>query len=450
MRVLLPAAVVVALAGCDGCSKAEPRVESRSASTDVDGKAPTDKESAKSAGMDAGKSDGSVASALAGGPFNVILLTVDSLRADMPWAGYERPIAPRLSALHARSVSFKNAYSTSSFTSKSVPGMLTGRYPSELVRTGSFFTKYVAPDQFICTHLGAEGIPCAGAHAHMYFSPGQSGFELGFRTWKIVPGITFDYQTDPYVTSDKLTPLAIATLTEVANSRPFFAWFHYMDPHDEYKGHEESPHFGKRARDLYDEEVFFTDLWIGKLLDFIEAQPWANRTVIVVTADHGEAFGEHGITRHAHEVWEELVHVPLFFYVPGEGPRTIEATRGHADLAPTFVELLRAKSVPPLPGTSLVKELLGATPEERDVIVDLPEDDYNERRRALIHGRTKLIAFGEDVRFALYDLETDPRETKDLIVEKRELAADMRRRYKEASKAIKDVPPRGGIPRRDK
>ncbi|HVH45528.1 MAG TPA: sulfatase [Labilithrix sp.] len=432
--------------GCEGRSKGPPRAEDAGAAVVV-------KAAEERAGRDASAERPEAAS----GPFNVLLLTVDSLRADMPWAGYERPIAPRLSALHARSVVFEHAYSTSSFTSKSIPGILTGRYPSELVRTGSFFTRYLSPEQFVCKHLGAEGIPCVGGHAHMYFGPGQSGFETGFQAWKIVPGITFDYQTDPYVTSDKLTPLAIEMLKDVAKrsgeageSRPFLAWFHYMDPHDEYKGHSESPHFGKRARDLYDEEVFFADMWIGKLLDFVEAQPWAAKTAIVVTADHGEAFGEHGVTRHAHEVWEELVHVPLFIHVPGVAPRVVSASRGHADLAPTLVDLLGAKNVPPLPGQSLVPELAGGDAAERDVIVDLPEDDYNERRRALIHGRTKLIAFGEDVRFALYDLAADPRESKDLIREKPELAADMRARYREASKRIKDVAPRGGIPKRAK
>ncbi|HVJ93971.1 MAG TPA: sulfatase [Labilithrix sp.] len=406
---------------------------------------------------------GSASAAAEAKPYNVLLITIDSLRADMPWAGYARPIAPRLSALHARSVSYKNAYSTSSFTSKSVAGLLTGRYPSELARTGRFFTKYLSAESFVCTHLGKRGIPCVGGHGHMYFGPGQSGFETGFEAWKLVPGITFDYQTDPYVTSDKLTPLAIEMLKDVSkdDSRPFFAWFHYMDPHDEYKPHRESAHLrpetgARRARDLYDEEVFFTDLWIGKLLDFVESQPWSNRTAIVVTADHGEAFGEHGVTRHAHEVWEELVHVPLFFYVPGATSRVVEATRGHVDLAPTFVELLGAKDMPTLPGTSLVPEITGQTPAVeaedaiRDVIVDLPEDDYNERRRALIHGRTKLIAFGEDVRFALYDLDADPREDKDLVREKPELYAEMRRRYREACSKIKDVPPRGGIPRKSK
>jgi arylsulfatase A-like enzyme len=450
---LLAAALVASTASCSKCGDASSAAVSDAATTSSSvAAAPA---SDAPAPVDAG-----AAGARARGPFNVVLLTIDSLRADMPWAGYERPIAPRLSALHAKSVSFKHAYSTSSFTSKSVPGILTGRYPSELARTGAFFTKYVQRDQFVCTHLAAEGIPCVGAHGHMYFSPGNSGFETGFATWKIVPGITFDYQTDPYVTSHKLTPLAIEVLDAVATGkavdaggppdRPFFAWFHYMDPHDEYHGHEESPHFGKKKRDLYDEEVFYTDLWIGKLLDWIEAQPWAKRTAIIVTADHGEAFGEHGMYRHAHEVWEELVHVPLFFYVPGAAPRVIDRPRGHVDLAPTILELVGAKNVPDLPGTSLVEELFTGQGEDRDVIVDLPEDDYNERRRALIHGRTKLIAFGSDVRFSLYDLEADPKESEDLMRKRPELAAEMRARYREASKRIKDVLPRGGIPRKNK
>ncbi|CAN5794528.1 hypothetical protein BH11MYX4_BH11MYX4_07700 [soil metagenome] len=382
---------------------------------------------------------------------NVVLITIDSLRADMPWAGYPRAIAPRLAALHAQSVSYSHAYATSSFTSKSIPGILTGRYPSELARTGAFFTKYLTPGDFVCKALDAEDIPCVAGHAHAYFGKGQAGFETGFRKWQIVPGIAFDYQTDPYVTSDKLTALAIATLSApdlAAAERPFFAWFHYMDPHDLYQSHPDSPHFGKRPRDLYDEEVFWTDSWVGKLLDFVEGQPWASRTAIVVTADHGEAFGEHGITRHAHEVWEELVRVPLFVRLPGAAPRAIDAPRGHVDLAPTFVELLGAKTVPPLRGTSLVAELRGAPSAPRDVIVDLPEDELNERRRALIHGPLKLISFGNDVRYALYDLDADPKEATDLSRTRPDQLTEMRALYKSISKSITESPPRGGIPKR--
>ncbi|MEZ4262156.1 MAG: sulfatase [Polyangiaceae bacterium] len=384
-----------------------------------------------------------------GGPLNVLMISIDSMRADMPWAGYDRAIAPHLVELHERSVSYTRGYAVSSFTSKSVAGMLTGRYPSELRRTGVFFTKYLDKGDFFCTALGRAGVPCVAGHAHAYMGPGLSGFESGFDTWRLVDAIPFDYNTDPYVTSHKLTPLAIEIVDEAAKKPgPFFAWFHYMDPHDKYQPHEEAPHFGKRARDIYDEEVFYTDLWIGKLLDHVKAEPWGARTAIVVTADHGEAFGEHGMTKHAHEVWEELVHVPLFFAVPGVAPRKIDTPRSHVDLAPTIMELLGQKPTEGLPGTSLVAELRGADAPARDVIIDLPEDKYNERRRALVRGHHKLIAFGNDARFSLFDLAADPREADDLYKKQPELAAQMRDAYREASKKLKDLPPVGGIPPR--
>lgn len=379
-------------------------------------------------------------------PFNVILLTVDSLRADMPWAGYPRAIAPRLRGLYGESIAYTRAYSTSSFTSKSVPGILSGRYPSSLERTASFFSKYSPKNEFMCERMAAAQIPCVTGQAHGYLDKGLSGLDQGFSEWRLVPGITFDYQTDPYVTSQKLTPLAIEMLGQVAaRHEPFFAWFHYMDPHDQYQSHPESPHFGQRRRDLYDEEVFYTDLWLGKLLDWIQTQPFADHTVLAVTADHGEAFGEHGVTRHAHEVWEELVHVPLFFRVPGAQPRVIDEPRAQIDLVPTFLELTGAPADPSLPGASLVKEFRGAEAEARDVIVDLPEDNLNERRRALIHGPYKLIAFGKDNLFQLFDLTKDPKEAHDLVKSEPAIFRDMKERYRAASQRIPEVEPHGGV-----
>ncbi|AKV04041.1 Choline-sulfatase [Labilithrix luteola] len=453
-KALVALASLAALTGCSKSGSPEATANASTATQAVPHPSPSAAASTATADAGVETTGATSANGSAGGPYNVLLVSIDSLRADMPWAGYDRPIAPRLSALHAKSTAYTRAYATSSFTSKSLAGVLTGRYPSELARTGSFFTRYLAQKDFLCTQLAAVDIGCSGGHAHMYFGPKQSGYESGFGDWRLVSGIKFDYQTDPYVTSDKLTPLAIQILGDAAQKakpdHPFFAWFHYMDPHDEYKTHTESPHFGKRARDLYDEEVFYTDLWIGKLLDWVETQPWSKRTVIVITADHGEAFGEHGLMRHAHELWEELIRVPLFFYVPGQAPRTIDEPRGHIDLAPTFAELLGAKVTLAGSGTSLVPELTGGSAAPRDVIADLPEDEYNERRRVLVHGTTKLISFGNDARFALYDLAADPGEKKDLIRTDTALATEMRARYKEVSKRIVDVAPTGGIPKHDK
>jgi arylsulfatase A-like enzyme len=383
-------------------------------------------------------------------PFNVLLLTIDSLRADMPWAGYPRPIAPRLTALQARAIDYPHGYSISSFTSKSLGGLLGGRYPSEMERTGVFFTRYLAKNTMACETLAEAGVPCVAGHAHGYLGKGVAGLDQGFRSWSLVPGITFDFNKDPYVTSDKLTKLAIDTLSDQElTSRPFLAWFHYMDPHDVYQSHD-GPHWGTRARDRYDEEVLFTDGWIGKLLDFVEAESWAARTVIVVSADHGEAFGEHSEFRHGHELYEELVHVPLFFVVPGQPARTIDAARSQIDLMPTLFELLGQNPSSAGEGKSFARELLGGAAEpSRDVICDLPQDDFNERRRSILHDGWKLISFGDDARFSLFDLGTDPGEKTDLFWKRRDVATDMVKRYKEANRSIADLPPVGGIPTHD-
>jgi arylsulfatase A-like enzyme len=384
-------------------------------------------------------------------PFNVLLLTIDSLRADMPWAGYPRPIAPRLEALHRRAVDYTHAYSVSSFTSKSLGALVSGRYPSELARTGVFFTQYLRSNVMVCESLAEAGVPCVAGMAHAYLAKGYAGFDQGFRDWRLVPGITFDFNTDPYITSDKLTPLAEDILGDATLTRaPFFAWFHFMDPHDKYQSHADGPHWGTHLRDLYDEEVFFTDRWVGKLLDFVDAQPWGARTVIIVSADHGEGFGEHHELRHGHELYEELVHVPLFFVVPGRAPRAIDATRSQIDLVPTIVELLGQTPGAELRGRSFAAELLGAEPApSRDVVCDLPRDDWDDRRRSILHDGWKLIAFGDDARFELYDLGTDPGEQRDLFWKRRDVAVDMQRRYREASAKIEDVAPAGGIPSHD-
>jgi choline-sulfatase len=381
------------------------------------------------------------------GPMNVILLSVDCLRADMPWNGYPRDIAPHLTALEKRSVSYQHAYAISSYTSKSVGPLLASNYPSAMTRDGVFFTRYFNDNTMFPVVLQKAGISTLSAHTHMYLAKGR-GFDRGFLDYRIVDGISFDYNKDPYVTSQKLTPLAITMLTEWAIKAPFFAWFHYMDPHDTYLAHKEYPSFGKKARDLYDGEVRFTDDWMGKLVDFIEQAPWGKNTVVIVTGDHGDAFGEHGMYRHAHELWEELVHVPLFFLVPGVAPRRVDVARGAVDLGPTILDFLRVDKPKELRGESLAQEIVGGKDgPARPVVCDLPEDTFNERRRAVIDDGRKVISFGKDVRYEVYDLKNDPGEKNNLLKKEPDVAKAAIARYKEVSRTITDVPPRGGIVR---
>jgi choline-sulfatase len=89
----------------------------------------------------------------------------------------------------------------------------------------------------------------------------------------------------------------------------------------------------------------------------VSRQPWAEHTAIIINSDHGEAFGEHGRTRHGFELWEPLVHVPLFFHLPGVTPRRMDAPRSMIDLPPTILELLGLPPHPGFQGKSLLPEL---------------------------------------------------------------------------------------------
>jgi choline-sulfatase len=342
-------------------------------------------------------------------------------------------------------VSYTRAYSISSYTSMSLGGLLGGKLPSEMKRNGFFFGSYAKDNLMFPELLKANGVRTMSAHAHGYFN--SAGFDQGFDVWKIVPGIIFKNETDPNVTSPQHEALAEKILDDPAlETTRFFAWFHFLDPHDQYISHEKDgiPAYGKTLRDRYDAEVTFTDQWLGKLLDFIAKKSWAKRTVIIVTADHGEAFGEHNQYNHGFEIWENLVRVPMFIVVPGgeaagAAPRRIDLPRSAIDLAPTILELLGTPADPSFEGKSLVPELYGATAEPRDVVLDLPMTSDNDKRRAIVHEKLKIVAYGKDELLRLFDLEADPDEKSPIT--RGEKFDAMAKRYRDFAKTVKEVAP---------
>jgi arylsulfatase A-like enzyme len=437
---LLPALALATLAACSkDAPPAQPGSQTPTVAASTSLAPPSAASSGTAAAVSPSPSAAQAAPAAPAGPpkdANVIVLSVDALRADMPWAGYPRPIAPHLTELEKKAVSYTHAYSISSYTSMSLGGFLGGRYPSELQRSGYFFGTY-KNDVFFPKLLEKAGVHTMGVMAHMYFK--AAGFDQGFDDWKIVPGIAFDPNTDRDITSPESEKLAEQDLGDPANDgRRFFFWAHFVDPHDLYLRHE-GIDWGKTDRDRYDGEVTFTDQYLGKLLDFIATKPWAARTVVVVTADHGEEFGEHHMTRHGFEVWNTLVHVPLMIVAPGATPRRIETPRSDIDLAPTILSLYGVAPDPAMEGRSLVGEVYGAPAEARDVFVDLPMTSDNGRRRALIHGDEKLICFDNDQYCKLFDLAKDPLETEPTM--KGDDYKDMKERYAAFVKTVKDVPP---------
>lgn len=355
---------------------------------------------------------------------NLVLITVDTLRADLGYAGNPRPVSPNLDKLAARSAVFDRAYALASYTGKSVGPMLIGKYGTETHRNWGHFNKFGPEDTFLAERLKRAGIDTLAVHGHRYFGA-FGGLERGFDVLDLsaAPPVNAKWDVDSDSTSPGLTDAAIALINaEGRAKRRFFLWVHYLDPHADYVKHDDVPSFGSTQRDLYDGEVAFTDKHIGRLLDALKAAPFADRTAIVVTSDHGEAFGEHKMTRHGFELWEELVRVPLIVHVPGAPPSRVAARRGAVDLVPTALELMSV----PLPsgsdpddflsGASLLADVFlapGAAPAVRDVLVDMPAGPYNDARRSLIRGDLKLTV-SNDVRFELYDLASDPEERRDL------------------------------------
>lgn len=376
---------------------------------------------------------------------NVMLLTVDSMRADMPWAGYEREIAPNMTKLANEGVVYERAYTLSSYTAKSVSGMLSGRYPSTLYRGGTFFTAFADANVWFTEPLQKAGVRTLGGHAHGYFDRGKN-LRQGFDVWEITPGIGFKSTTDESITSDKMTDMAIAMLEKPENGgKQFFMWLHYMDPHDQYHQHEESPKWGKRARDRFDSEMFFTDLHIGRLLDFCAKQPWWDHTAVIISADHGEAFGEHQMYKHAFALWEVLTHVPLLFKVPGAKPQRISERRSHLDLAPTIMELMGHELIPSFMGKSMAPEIMGkAKPDNREpIVLDLPADTNNPPTKAVIQGDFKMIKEAGG-RHRLFNLTKDPGERQDLAKTDKENFARMKELLDSTWEKIPTVKPYGG------
>ena len=380
-------------------------------------------------------------------PLNVMLITIDSMRADMPWQGYPRKIAPHLTKLAEQAVVYENAYAVSSYTAKSVAALMTGKYPSTLWRGPTFFTEYSKANTFLAELLQKGGVTTMAGQAHLYFNRGK-GLSQGFDIWKLTPGITWNATTDESVTSDKMTKLAIEMLADNANKGPFFMWLHYMDPHDRYVLHDDSPKWGRKNRDRYDSEIFFTDTQVGALLAYVDKQPWGSNTAIIVSADHGEAFGEHKMYKHAFALWEVLTRVPLLIKLPGAKPRRIKKRRSHIDLAPTIVELMGQPPYAGFAGKSLAPELTGKAQfgDHEPIMMELPADSNNPPTRAIIKGDFKLIIDQAAPRYRLFDLSADPGEKHDLVKRPayREKLAEMKKLAAESWAKHPYVAPWGG------
>ena len=366
----------------------------------------------------------------AGHGANVVLISIDTLRADRLGSyGYERPTSPALDALAAKSIRFENAYAESSWTLPSHITLFTGLHPSS---HGVVLEEDVLPDELptLTERLQSAGYQTIGLTAGGLLS-GRYGFSRGF-----------DRFEDRYRRLPRMVERAQQAILETSPDRPFFLFLHTYDVHCPYdpperyalefrtrppedhlevEGRCGNPHFNRLdltpgqirfLSDQYDAGIRAADDQLARFFGFLEERGLWDRTIVAVVSDHGEELGEHGRIGHERTLFIESLEVPAIVKVPGMEPRVVDAPVGLRHLAPTLLDLTGHPGLSDQAFSLLPAMLGGSVPHEPSP----SELDRHVTLRSIIRGDHHLIADFEGAGAPmLFDLSRDPREQNDLI-----------------------------------
>lgn len=367
---------------------------------------------------------------------NVVVITIDALRADHVGAyGYKRATTPRLDALAAESTLFLDGWAHAPSTRYSIPAIMTGRYPSSIATALTHWPPAILPEN----RLFAEILKSRGYHTAAtasyggsgYFEP-QWGIFQGFDEWdnhlKTLHSLGGDPSNTHGTSARQLADLDVEWIAKHKNEK-FFFWSHFYDTHYSFERHPDMPesNFGDSEIDLYDGEIRFTDFHIGRVFDALKTAGLWDKTIIVITADHGDGFGEHGIPpdkRHGYHLYATETRVPFIIRVPGLKPAKVRTPVGHIDIVPTVLNAIgmHADDEPTLQGRSRLSLMSGAAPDDlrgevfQEVTYEGPASPYNgtQRRAVATHDWHYIRNVVPDGTAELYRRADDPDEDRDL------------------------------------
>jgi len=369
-------------------------------------------------------------------PRSTILISIDTLRADhLGCYGHERPTSPGLDALAEQGVLFEEALAPSPWTLPSHATLLTGRYPSQHgARSGDHMLLPGVPT--LAAWLAGRGFE-TGAVVNGAFLGETFGLDRGFQHHVVVPA---DHSGPG--AARRVTRFAMQWL-EPRRGQRVFLFLHYNDVHSDYRSMTEyerrflertspadgttrqlaqivrgeievTPEHADRLARLYDAGIRQLDDEIGRLLAWLGEEGWLERTVIIVTSDHGEEFLEHGSVSHGQTHYEEMLRVPLIVRGPSVpvGVR-VESPVSLVDVAPTVLGLLGVPKPEQMDGVDLAPYWTTSGPfDTRSLFSEAGVAD-GVHLRAIRRGRHKLIVDLETGERELYDLVADPGELND-------------------------------------
>ncbi len=365
---------------------------------------------------------------------NLLFVLIDTLRADrLSSYGYERETSPNLDALAATGLRFAQQMSQSSWTKCSMASLWTALYP---VRTGVTRWEQALSED---ARMPAEILRDAGFRTFAIWRNGwirpAFGFAQGFevyhspRAGPIAASVRREKPTVGVAGTDQdLVRSAMEFLRSHGQER-WFLYLHLMDVH-QYVYDEEAALFGTTYSDLYDNSIRWVDRVLGSLIREIDTRGLRQKTLIVVAADHGEAFGEHGREGHARDVYGEVTTTPWILSPPFrlEPGIVVDAATENIDLWPTLLDLLGLPALEGADGRSRVPEILAAArgevaPQDGDAHFAHLDQAWGRRGQeprpmvSVRQGRYRLVHRAAAGTGQLYDLASDPREQVDIGAE---------------------------------
>ena len=351
---------------------------------------------------------------------NVLLITIDTLRADALSSYGGAAQTPNLDRLASHGARFTFAHAHAVVTLPSHTSILTGRLPYEHgMRDNSGF-RVKDGTETLATRLKAAGF-ATGAFVGGFPLTKRFGLTPGFDVYDDqMPALTGALAISmPERTADVVVGRAVDWIG--AQHSRFFSWVHLFDPHSPYAPPE--PHLARHAASPYHGEVAWTDQALSPLLEMLEGL--SRPTLVIVTADHGESLGEHGELTHGMFAYEPTLRVPLIVarVAPGErskrlarrgSPLVVDTPARHVDITPTVLEATGVAADPSMAGVSLASAIRGEPAGDRPAYFE--SMTYNLVRgwaplRGVIVEKSKYIDLPIP---ELYDLSSDPRESVNL------------------------------------
>jgi choline-sulfatase len=367
---------------------------------------------------------------------NVVLITIDTLRADRVGAyGYAAARTPAIDGLAARGTRFDRTYATAPITLTSHASLLSGRYPAgHGARHNGLRANATTP--LLTEALAREGF-AAAAFVSAFPLDRRFGLDRGFQTYgDRLPRLNGKLASER--AGHEAVSEAIAWLGEhrsrAGAGQPaarFFLWIHLFEPHAPYG----SPGDQRPVSVRYDEEIAESDRQVARVIEALG--PDMNATAFVVTADHGEAFGEHGEIAHSIFVYDTTLRVPLVFAGPGIGRHVVETPVSLVDVAPTIARLAGIKGFD-ADGVDLAPALGGAAAPSRALYAEsfAPFLDFGwSPLRSVREDGWKVI---DAPRPELFRLADDPGESRDLSSSEGSRTAAMRERVERYGPATMD------------